>query len=78
MIVPSRQHGTALSVFSVHSEQQLRLAPLCHCSVDKKCSWLARRYEGGYQRDWHEAIDLYKEVQPNDIKASWEILQQSL
>ena len=23
------------------------------------------RYDGGFQRDWHEAIDLYKEEAPS-------------
>ncbi len=23
------------------------------------------RYDGGFQRDWHEALDLYKDVRPH-------------
>jgi isopenicillin N synthase-like dioxygenase len=29
------------------------------------------RYEGGFQRDWHEAIDLYREVDDTFLKVSW-------
>ncbi len=28
---------------------------------------LVCRYEGGFQRDWHEALDYYKEVDPVDV-----------
>jgi hypothetical protein len=26
------------------------------------------RYDGGFQRDWHEAIDLYKEEDPAEVQ----------
>ena len=27
-----------------------------------------RRYDGGFSRDWHEAIDLYKELDPKKVE----------
>ena len=32
------------------------------------------RYEGGFQRDWHEGIDLYKEEEAEDVKVSMLVL----
>ncbi|GAB4818531.1 hypothetical protein N2152v2_005577 [Parachlorella kessleri] len=51
-------------------KQQIALSPDRHYRGWQQLGANVTRYEGGYQRDWHEAIDLYKEVLPKDLKES--------
>ena len=41
---------------------QIALSPATHYRGWQRMGTNVTRFDGGYQRDWHEAIDLYKEV----------------
>lgn len=40
------------------------------CSGYQSLGANVTRYDGGFQRDWHEAIDLYKELNPAEVAVS--------
>ena len=54
-----------------HAKQQLALGPATHFRGYQQLGANVTRYDGGFQRDWHEAIDLYKEVDPQAVKVQW-------
>ena len=43
------------------TKQQIALGPQTSYRGYQQLGANVTRYEGGFQRDWHEAIDLYKE-----------------
>ena len=44
------------------TKQQIALGPQTSYRGYQQLGANVTRYDGGFQRDWHEAIDLYKEV----------------
>lgn len=53
--------------FALPLEQKLRIAlrPETQYRGYQQLGDNVTRYDGGFQRDWHEAIDLYREVDPS-------------
>jgi hypothetical protein len=49
-------------------KQQISLSPAAHYRGYQVLGANVTRYEGGYQRDWNEAIDLYREESPDAVK----------
>ncbi|KAK9863028.1 hypothetical protein WJX84_009657 [Apatococcus fuscideae] len=46
-------------------KKQIDIGPQTHFRGYQGLGANVTRYDGGFQRDWHEAIDLYKEVDPS-------------
>ena len=51
-------------------KQQIALGPHTSFRGYQHLGSNVTRYEGGFQRDWHEAIDLYKEEDPQAVLVS--------
>lgn len=51
-------------------KNQLQLGPNTHYRGYQQLGANVTRYDGGYQRDWHEAIDMYKEESEQDVLRS--------
>ena len=47
-----------------HVKKQILIQPDTHYRGYQQLGANVTRYEEGYQRDWHEAIDLYREQSP--------------
>lgn len=47
-----------------HIKKQILIRPDTHYRGYQQLGANVTRYEDGYQRDWHEAIDLYREQSP--------------
>ena len=47
-----------------HIKKQILIRPDTHYRGYQQLGANVTRYEEGYQRDWHEAIDLYREYSP--------------
>lgn len=47
-----------------HIKKQILIRPDTHYRGYQQLGANVTRYEEGYQRDWHEAIDLYREQSP--------------
>lgn len=48
-------------------KKQILIRPDTHYRGYQQLGANVTRYEEGYQRDWHEAIDLYKEQSPQVV-----------
>lgn len=46
-------------------KEQILIKPDTHYRGYQRLGANVTRYEEGYQRDWHEAIDLYREQSPH-------------
>lgn len=53
-----------------HIKKQILIRPDTHYRGYQQLGANVTRYEEGYQRDWHEAIDLYKEQSPQVVMSS--------
>lgn len=49
-------------------KRQIELSPQTHYRGYQPLGANVTRYEGGFVRDWHEGIDLYKEVTPDEAQ----------
>lgn len=54
-----------LPALQEHIKQQILIKPDTHYRGYQQLGANVTRYEEGYQRDWHEAIDLYREQSPH-------------
>ncbi|CAD7700651.1 unnamed protein product [Ostreobium quekettii] len=50
-------------------KEQIKITPQSHYRGYQRLGANVTRYEGGFQRDWHEGIDLYKEEDIGDVEA---------
>lgn len=64
------QHYTVCIALQEEIKQQILIKPDTHYRGYQQLGANVTRYEEGYQRDWHEAIDLYREQSPNVSKHS--------
>lgn len=53
-----------------HVKKQILIRPDTHYRGYQQLGANVTRYEEGFQRDWHEAIDLYRELSPKALPAS--------
>ena len=60
---PQKQLSHSLSL-QEHTKRQILIRPDTHYRGYQQLGANVTRYEDGYQRDWHEAIDLYREQSP--------------
>ena len=51
-----------------HRKQEIAIRPDKHYRGYQALGTNVTRFEGGFQRDWHEAIDLYKEEDPHRLE----------
>ena len=54
-------------------KKQIDIGPHTHFRGYQALGANVTRYEGGFQRDWHEAIDLYKEADPDTPAVSFNL-----
>lgn len=50
-----------VQIMQAHTKEQIALSPHTSFRGYQQLGANVTRYDGGFQRDWHEAIDLYKE-----------------
>jgi hypothetical protein len=62
--VAPRKTAPGLLLRQEHVKREMRIAPGKHYRGYQGLGDNVTRYEGGFQRDWHEAIDLYREQDP--------------
>ncbi len=53
-----------------HVKEQIALSPHTAFRGYQQLGANVTRYDGGFQRDWHEAIDLYKE-ELDTVRTHW-------
>ena len=64
MCVAVSQSAPRLAALQEHIKQQIMIKPGTHYRGYQQLGANVTRYDEGYQRDWHEAIDLYREKSP--------------
>lgn len=73
----TRALSGAISGFDLHVQEavkkQIDIGPHTHFRGYQALGANVTRYEGGFQRDWHEAIDLYKETDPDTPAVSFDL-----
>ena len=62
-LILQKQLSHSLSL-QEHTKRQILIRPDTHYRGYQQLGANVTRYEDGYQRDWHEAIDLYREQSP--------------
>ena len=62
-LILQKQLSHSLSL-QEHTKKQILIRPDTHYRGYQQLGANVTRYEDGYQRDWHEAIDLYRERSP--------------
>ena len=55
---------TYLDASQEHIKQQIMIKPGTYYRGYQQLGANVTRYKGGYQRDWHEASGLYREISP--------------